>query len=441
MHDNSASPNGTSHNGISNGAADPVLQYDIVVIGGGSAGSAAAIAAARHGHKVLLVEEGNCLGGVSTAGGVNEWFASLDGLGDIFDRVRHELSAFGANFQRFFNGEYLKLVWQLEIEKAGVQVLFHASLSGVHTEGGRILGGTILSCSRPIEFQTKYLIDCSGEGDAAALAGAEFMKGHKESGRTLNMSLTALLHDTGRPVEPYLPASLEPIHSRAELPNGQGGFQFEDGRVYCNSSRVQGHDPTDPFSLSLAELEARKQLFRVVHYLQQNDYPTHMVCSTGGRIGIREGRRIVGDYIITQEDILEREERNWDDGVCVATCQTDFHSLTRQGSFGWRQRVEPYAIPFRCLYAKGFANLLMAGKCISGDQVAQSSYRMTPTCCAMGQATGTAAALAVEQNLSDIRGLDITQLRARLVEEGVELDPTKHEAFCPELTPDPAQAE
>ena len=101
---------------------------DIVVAGGGTAGCAAAIAAARRGHKVLLIEESNCLGGVSTSGGVNEWFASLEGIGDIWERVKGELERFGARFGRFYNPEYLKIVWQLLAEEAGVWFLFHASV-------------------------------------------------------------------------------------------------------------------------------------------------------------------------------------------------------------------------------------------------------------------------------------------------------------------------
>ena len=132
--------------------------------------------------------------------------------------------------------------------------------------------------------------------------------------------------------------------------------------------------------------------------------PTFALASSGAKIGIREGRRIIGDYVLAQDEILNRTEPLvFDDGIAVATSQIDFHSLTKSGDSGWRQRLEPYNIPFRCIVAKGFPNLMMAGKCISVDQVVHSSVRMTPTCCAMGQAVGTAAALAVELNVNNIR--------------------------------------
>ena len=407
-------------------------EFDILVAGGGTAGCAAAIAAARRGHRVLLVEESNALGGTSTTGGVCEWFASIDGLGDIFDRVKSDLTDFGVCFGRFFNHEYLKAVWQLMAEEAGVQILFHSSISGAQVEEGCVKEVSLLSCSRPLSVTARYFLDCTGEGDLAFLSGAEWQQGHPETGRTLHMTLTCMLYDTGKPVHPHLPPGLEPVEKAEDLPGLHACLPLPDGRIYLNMTKIFEHDPTDPFSLSDAELQARRQLLRVVHYLQRTQYPNHSIASTGARIGIREGRRIVGGYTLTETDILDRTPCDFPDGVAVATSQIDFHSLTQPGHAGWRQRVEPYAIPLRSLIARDFNNLLMAGKCISGDQVAQSSYRMTPTCCAMGQAAGTAAALAVENRASDIRMVDVSELRRVLTESGMELDPRKHKAFGPD---------
>lgn len=413
-------------------------QPDILVAGGGTAGCAAAIAAARRGHKVVLLEEGNCLGGVSTAGGVNELYASLEGLGDIFDRLINELRRYGAIQDRFFFGEVLKLVWQLLADEAGVDILFHTSLVEVKRRDKRVKSVQAVSCSQFIELQAKFFIDASGEGDLAALAGAEYMQGHPDSGRTLHMTLVCHLADTGKPVKPYLPPGLKEIMGPEDLPGLSGPWRMPDGRLYASMTKIMGEDPTDPISLSRAESEARRQLMRVLHYIQKR-YPTFMPVYSGSRIGIREGRRILGDYVLTEGDITGPEPRDFPDGIAVATSQIDFHSLTRPGHLGWRQRVEPYAIPLRCLTPKGLENVLVAGKCISGDQVAHSSYRMTPTCCAMGQAAGTAAALAVEVGAGDIRQLEITSLRRELSKSGMELDPRKHHAFAPELSPDPSR--
>lgn len=417
-----------------------VLPYrpDVVVAGGGTAGTAAAVAAARRGHRVLLIEEANALGGVSTTGGVNEWFAGLEGLGDIWEHLTREMGRYGARFGRFYNPEYAKIVWQLLAEAAGVEILFHASVVDAAVIGTRLVKVVAVASSHLLEAEAPIFIDASGEGDLAWLAGAEMMQGHPESGRVLHMSLTFALQDTGQPVPDYLPEGLSPIGSQDDLPGLHGGILLPDGRVYCNMTKVMGHDPTDPFSLSDAEREARRQIARIVHYLQRTRFPTYALCSSGARIGIREGRRVVGDAILTQSDITGDAPKDFYDGVAVATCQIDFHSLTRPGHVGWRQRVEPYAIPYRSLVAKGLNNLLVAGKCISGDQVAQSSYRMTPTVCAMGQAVGTAAALVVEAGLDDVRDVDIATLRATLAADGMVLDPRQHTAFAPEVTPDPA---
>ena len=413
------------------------LDVDIVVAGGGSAGAAAAVAAARRGHKVLLVEEANCLGGISTAGGVSEWFANLNGMGDIFDRVVKDTERFGVRLKgRFYNCEYLKCIWQLLAQEAGVRILFHTSVAGCEAAGGRVDRVRLGSCSQELEARASYFIDATGEGDLAALAGAEFMQGDPSGGRTLHMSLTFILYDTGRPVQPYLPPGLQEIRSADELPGLGVGFPLGDGRVYCNATKVMLHDPTDPLSLTDAELEARRQLVRVLHYMQRTKFPTYALCSSGAKIGIREGRRIVGDYILTEQDILGGGGKSFPDGVAVATAQIDFHSLTKPGAAGWRQKVDPYLIPLRCLTVKAFANLLVAGKCISGDQVAQSSYRMTPTCCAMGQAAGTAAALAVEGKRKDIREVSVGALQAELRAAGMKLDPAQHESFATHQTPD-----
>ena len=388
---------------------------------------------------MLLIEEANALGGTSTVGGLNEWFAGLEGLGDIWARLLAGLGAYGARFGRFYNPEYAKILWQLMAEEAGVRVLFHSSVVDVVTHEGAVEKVRGVACSQAYEVRPAVAIDATGEGDLAWLAGAEVMQGHPETGRTLHMSLTFTLQDTGAPVPLYLPEGLEEIRSEAELPGLHGGLRLPDGRVYCNMTKVMGHDPTDPFSVSDAECEARRQIARIVHYLQRTRFPSYSLCSSGGRIGIREGRRIVGDYILTEADITGPAPRDFEDGVAVATCQIDFHSLTKPGHGGWRQRVEPYAIPLRSMVARGLRNVLMAGKCISGDQVAQSSYRMTPTCVAMGQAAGTAAALAVEAGVRDIRQIDVGALRAELRRQGMVLDPAQHQAFAPELSHDPSK--
>jgi hypothetical protein len=274
-----------------------------------------------------------------------------------------------------------------------------------------------------------YFIDATGEGDLAALSGAEFMKGDPDSGLVLHMSLTAIMTDTGSAVTPYLPSGISPIKADgSDLPGLSWGM-LPDRRIYLNSTKIMRRDPTDPLDLTAAEMEARVQLAQVAHFIQRTQHPTYALTSSGATIGIREGRRIVGDYVLTEQDITGDAPRDFDDGITVGTSQIDFHRLTEPGRVGRRERVRPYAIPFRCLVARDFANLLMAGKCISTDQVAHSSSRMTPTCVGMGQAAGTAVAMAVEQGRADIRQVPTADLRADLLAHGVKLDPRDHHPF------------
>ncbi len=402
--------------------------YDIIVAGGGSAGTAAAVAAAGRGSKVLLVEETNALGGCSTSGLVNEWFANTSGLGDIFAYLYRELDKCGlSGGGRMFNGETLKGLWQWLCQQAGVEVLFHASVIEATGKTGQLTGVKIVACSQMIEATAKYFIDATGEGDLAFLAGAEFMKGHPENGMQLHMSLIFHMVKSPRPVVPYLPEGMTPYDSIDELPGLKVHLQLEDGRVYCNTTKIMKHDSTSPWDLSSAEAEARIQMMKIVHFLQRDRFKDYIPAASGSTIGIREGRRIIGDYILTAEDIING--CNFDDGTVVATSQIDFHSLSKEGNTGWRKRVAPYSIPFRCLYSRDFANLLVAGKCISTDQIAHSSCRMTPTCCGMGQTVGIAAAMAVQTELSNIRDLPVKELQSEMVQAGFELSPAKHLAF------------
>lgn len=406
------------------------LHYDAVVCGGGSSGSAAAIAIARRGHKVLLLEESNCLGGISTAGGVNEWYASLDGMGDLFDQVKSAMAGYGAKFGRFFNSEYLKIVWQEMADQAGVDVLFHAQVYDAIAQNGKVNALRFASCSQIFEVNAAYFLDCSGEGDLSYLAGAQYMKGDADGKNIMHLTLTFLLYNTGKKVTISLPPSISRIEDESELPGLQSCFKLPDDRVYCNMTKVIGIDPTDPFELSRAEMQARRQVLQIAEFLQRTRYPNYTLCSTGARIGIREGRRVVCDYTLTEKDILKGDfRRECRDGIAVATCHIDHLDPTAQGGGGRREGVQPYPIPLRCLVVKDFSNLLVAGKCISGEQAALASYRMIPTCCAMGQAAGTDVALALEQKKSNIRDVDLTSLQQVLESNGMLLAPEKHKAF------------
>jgi len=249
------------------------------------------------------------------------------------------------------------------------------------------------------------------------LAGAEFKKGRESDGRVLQMSLTFKMWNTRKKVKPVLPEGCPEYRSREDLPSFFGVEKVEGGKLYCNMTKVLGLDPTKTEDLTKAEILARKQVMSCVYYLQTHGYPTYQLASIATQIGIREGRRITGDYILTEEDIVNGSE--FPDVIAVGTSQIDFHDIDNYGDRGSRrEKVPSYQIPYRCILVKGIENMLTAGKCISGDQVAQSSYRMIPTCAALGQAAGTAAALAIKHR-AEPRDLDIKTLQEILREDGI----------------------
>lgn len=412
------------------------IYADLVVVGGGSAGMGAAIAAARLGADVLVIEQGNAFGGTSTIGGLNEFFASTEKLGNVFGDMYEGLKKAGQLFEgRYYNNEYLKLIWNRLAKKSGLRALYNATVFEAEVEAGNVKALKVACCGQSLRIEGKVFIDATGEGDLAFAAGADFDIGHPENELSLHMTLTFLLADTGKAVTPWLPEGLLPINSAEELPGLNAHKLFADGRVSCNMTKVMGQSPVDPLSLSEAEDWAREQMIRIIHYLQTFFYPTHTLVSSGAHIGIREGRRIKCDYTITSQDILNGSlTAPRDDFMAVATSAIDFHSLTKAGHGGWRERVEPYGIPFSAMTVAGFKNLLVAGKCISGDQVAMSSYRMTPTCCAMGQAAGSATYLALSQEVEDIRDIDLEKLQGILAENDLVTDPREHNAFAPQYS-------
>jgi len=398
--------------------------YDVIVAGGGFAGVPAAVASARKGAKTLLIEHYGFLGGTSTAGLVRGFWATIDGVGNIFAEILEDLRKLDALFgweeleydEEYlkyhppglrFDEEYLKYVLQDLVIRNGVELRLHSRVIDVIMDGDKVQYLVVHGKSGTEALGVEVVIDATGDGDVAALAGAEFKKGRESDGRQLAMSLHFKTMDTKENVRPVLPKGCAEYKSYDDLP-----FSPE------LRPKVIGLDPTETEDLTKAEILARKQVMSIVHYIQTRVHPTYKLVSTATQIGVREGRRIIGDYVLTEEDVFMGRE--FPDVIAVGTSQIDFHDIDNYGDRGSRrEKVPSYQIPYRCLLVKGIRNMLTAGKCISGDQVAQSSYRMIPTCAALGQAAGTAAALAVEHKVG-LRDLDIEKLQDILRKEGMK---------------------
>ena len=399
-------------------------EADVAVIGGGIAGVSAACAATRSGAKVVLVERFAVTGGDMTSGGVANFCGQLQGQGEVFDQILADLRTFNAieKDRPVFHYEILAIVLQEMLLRRGVKLLLHTRFVDVREQDGRISECIICGKSGVEALRAKQFIDCTGEGDVARSAGFATMKGRPEDGLQLPMSLMYFVrHVDPKDAIPQLPEGwFQPIRERADLPMTS---VWPDGpRSNAIKIKIPMFDSTDTDSLTAAEIRARQRMMEVLDYHQRVEKKPWRLDHCSPIIGIREGCRIQGDYVLTVDDL--RAGRNFDDAVARGTFYLDGHKpdddkrtyILKKSEM----QVPPYQIPFRSLLAKDGRNLMMAGRCFSADQLALSSARVSTTCSMMGQATGIAAAMSVQDNC-DPRDLDYAEVRRIVEQRGAQL--------------------
>ncbi len=400
---------------------------DVAVLGGGIAGVAAACAAAKSGAKVVLVERFAITGGDLTTGGVAAFCGETAGQGEVFDEILADLDKFHAVtiYQPFpkadhrnFDHHLLAIVLQELLLRRQVKLLLHTRFVDVRVgSGGRISECIVCGKSGPEALRARQFIDCTGDADVARTAGFAVMKGRPEDGLQLSMSMMAFV----RHVEPELAAPqlpegwFAPVRSKAELP--MTSIWPNGPRSNALKIKIPLFDATSTESLTLAEIRARRRALEVLDYYQRQEHKPWRYDGCSPQIGIREGARIVGDYLLTLADL--RAGRKFEDAIARGVYPLDGHKPDDdQRTYILKpseRHVPPYQLPLRSLLAKDGANLLMAGRCFSGDQLALSSARVSTTCAMMGQAAGIAAALAAQKQ-TDPRLLDPQDVR-RVVEE------------------------
>ena len=410
------------------------LRYeaDVVVLGGGIAGVSAACAAARSGARVLLVERFAVAGGNATIGGVASFCGETAGQGEIFDAIVADLEKFGAivpyrpyaeREARVFDHEILAVVLQELLLRHEVKLLLHTQFVDVREQGGRLTEGIVCGPSGPEAFRAHQFIDCTGEGQVAHAAGFETLKGRPEDGLSLPLSLMFFV----RHVEAEDTAVQSPegwfstIRSEEELP--MTSLWPNGPRSNALKIKIPMFDAADTESMTAAEIQGRRRMMEVLDYYQREEKKPWLLDHCSPRIGIREGRRIVGDYLLNVDDL--RAGREFDDAVARGVFYLDGHKPDDdQRTYILPQselEVPPYQIPFRSLIARDGRNLLMAGRCFSADQLALSSARVTTSCSMMGQAAGLAAAQCVARKC-DPRDLDFAAIRRLVEERGGELE-------------------
>lgn len=400
---------------------------DIVVIGGGMAGVGAAAAAARSGARVLLVERFAVTGGMLTVGGVANFCGDMVGQGEVFDEVLTDLRRWkalgGPDSDSVCHYETLAFVLQELLLRRGVKLLLHTRFVDLRVTKDRISEVLLYGTSGLEAVRTKQVIDCTGEGDVARAAGFSVMKGREEDGMQLPMSMMYFVrhvHEEG--LGPLLPEGwLTPVENKEDLPmtsiwpDGPGANAIK--------VKVPGFDSTDTESLTAAEIAARRRIREVMHYHQSVEKKPWIFDHCSPIIGIREGARILGDYVLTVDDL--RAGKEFDDGIARGSYYLDGHKPDdekRTYILPEEERtVPPYQIPLRSLVAKEGKNLLMAGRCFSADQLALSSARVSTTACMMGQAAGITAALATEQGC-DLRSVDPKEVQREVLKRGAILE-------------------
>ena len=393
------------------------------------AGVFAALAAAEADLSVALVEPSNLLGGQGTGGGVAGFCGDTARVNAPFAALIAALEQRGliAPYdpladRRAYDLETCAFFLQEMVADQGVDLLFHARALDATAENGRVTSVRVSCSSDIIEFQPKMVIDATGNCAVAAAAGFETL--HVGANQQLPMSLYFTLWDTGHPIEPFLPPNCPTWESDDDLPMTTLHV-FPTGKVEVKM-KVVGYDAADGQSLSDAEIHARRQMTGLIHYLQTRGYQgrvldRHVLASVSRHIGQREGRRIRGEHLLTEEEITHA--CIFVDAVAVGTYHLDFHwpdKVQRAGT-GITTMVEPYHIPLRSLIPRGARNLLVPGRSASGDQMAMSSFRVMATCAQTGFAAGKAA-LACLRAEGDLADSPVSEIQRAIRAGGQPLD-------------------
>ena len=427
--------------------------FDCVVVGGGAAGSAAAIVAARLGLSVALVEPLSFLGGTGVGAMVTPWMSNRIVLGELNHGLNGELQqrleAIGAAEGYTVDPEALKGELEDLAIDAGVRLWFEVSLVEVACEDlgdgrRRVAELTVATRSGLGRLRGGVLIDASGDARVAHRAGLPCREGREEDRTHQPMSLRfvlggidhealrsflrghGVLVETGQESFTHTSVAdlMRPWVETLGWPESwvqRFTMQFfalprRPGELWFNCPRIAGYDPFNAASMSDAYVEGRR-LIRAYLELWRRHIPgaeRAYLAQVAPMMGVREGRRIRGEYVLTGDDFLSRAK--FADGVCFNRYPIDIHSSTG-GGVEW---VDPddndwHEIPYRCLFNREFAGLLVAGRCISSDFTAQASYRIIPNCRTLGEAAGVAAALSGSEGV-DVTSLDGRAVRQRMVE-------------------------
>jgi hypothetical protein len=413
-------------------------RWDVIVVGGGPGGCTAAISAAREGARTLLIEAMGQLGGMGTLGMVPAWCPFSDGEKIIYRGLAEKIfveSKKGVPHESkdhldwvSINPEYLVAVYDKMVNDSGANILFFSRLAAVEMAANDTVDALIVANKSGLTaFKAKVYIDATGDGDLAAWAGASFKRGD-ENGVVQSSSLCFSMANVDSYNYTFGPAlygghETSPLHTAI----ASGKYPVIDKHLcvnYIGPDVLQfnaGHlvnvDSTDPWQVSQAMIKGREiaaQYLAAMKDVQPQTFGGAFLVRTAALLGVRDSRRIEGDYTFTVEDW--RQRKSFDDEIGRNCYYIDIHKSGYPAvHYG---KGESHGIPYRCLTPKGLKNLLTAGRCISTDEEAFGSLRVMPPCLVTGEAAGMAAVHAVKQSKNDVHKIDVQYLRKRLKEEG-----------------------
>lgn len=439
----------------------PVLmERDVVVAGGGVAGLAAALGAARAGASVVLIESNAFLGGAATAGGMNH-IGSYDPsvIRGVCSEVVERMEALGAAQTIYnsnlrsnsvvFDAEMYKYMSLSLLAEYGIDLLVLTVVSGPIVEEGRVAGLIVENKSGRSAVLGKVVVDATGDGDVAARAGAPFEVGRTIDGKTQAITLMFQVGDIDyETLIAYLETNRERFReleidtSRKQPQVIFGGFEselreaFENGELSyrhdilfvdgqmgagasVNATHMIDFDGTDAISLSKAQTEGVKQVVETLAFLRKYapGFGSATLRGISNRLGVRETRRIMGDYVLTEEDLATG--RRFPDVIGRNSAPMDIHDPA--GAAQTWIHVQAHDIPYRCLLPGEVEGLLTAGRCISVTHEALASVRFQPACMVTGQAAGVAAAIAARSGQMP-RDLSVSQVQEVLRAQGAILE-------------------
>ena len=416
--------------------------FDLVVVGGGQAGCAAALAGARGGLSVLLIEAAGALGGSAvnclvtpfmsfltkiTENGEEKTLALSQGIFSELLAAYKEDGLYSESKDTWnINEESMKLILDRKMKEAGVTVLFHATLCGVARDGRSVKSVSVATVGGVLEFEADTFIDATGDATLAAYSGVAFRLGRPADSLCQPMTLCFRLCNLDTEAVWKAHDEIQKLYRKfqdeGKIKNPRENVLIFNTRIpgvlHFNTTRIVKHNPTDAFSVSEAEAMAREQVLEMYRFLKDNfeGCRNAKLMMSAASIGVRESRMIEARHVLTQEELVAGT--HFPDGIAAGNYDIDIHSPDGSGtSHYYFPPGVYYTIPYRSLLPREFDNLVVAGRCVGATHEAQASIRIMPICVCMGEAAGTAAAMAKEAGVA-AADVDTDALRAKLSANG-----------------------